>query len=179
MIVNHNWPHAPPPPPPPPHRDPTRPTDLLVRRWFYIGAEGEEDANATSWFDQARIVKECNEHTWPPSWAVEDAHLDYGHIVCEPTSQLEMYLIAFYWAITVLSTVGYGDISANNSTERLFSSVVALLGCFLFAILIGSLGSALMSERILDSKVERQVCGGSSGGGDCCASSILYVSWLV
>lgn len=125
--------------------------------WFYVGAIAEDETNTTSWLHQVRIIKECSDQTWPPAWAADDSMVDYSQIACQATSHTDMYLISFYWAITVLSTVGYGDISANNSTERLFSSFVALLGCFLFAVLIGSLGSALMSERILDSKVERQV----------------------
>ena len=29
----------------------------------------------------------------------------------------DLYLVAFYWTITTLSTVGYGDIGANNGLE--------------------------------------------------------------
>ena len=47
---------------------------------------------------------------------------------------------AFYWAITVLSTVGFGDITPKTWEEKLFAIIAELFGCMLFATLIGGLG---------------------------------------
>jgi hypothetical protein len=58
----------------------------------------------------------------------------------ESTPREVQYATAYYWAITVLSTVGYGDISAHTPAEMMVSGVAELVGCFLFAMLIGSIG---------------------------------------
>lgn len=55
----------------------------------------------------------------------------------------DLYVIAFYWAITTMATVGYGDITAKNNTERLFCSLVMLIGIFLYSYVISSITSLL------------------------------------
>ncbi len=50
------------------------------------------------------------------------------------------YLYAFYWSITTIITVGYGDISPKNDTEVFVSCVAMLVGCGFFAYGINSLG---------------------------------------
>jgi hypothetical protein len=58
-------------------------------------------------------------------------------------SPFELYVISFYWAITTLSTVGYGDISAHNSAERLMCSLTMLIGIFVYSYVISSITNLL------------------------------------
>lgn len=51
----------------------------------------------------------------------------------------ELYTASFYWALTTLATVGYGDITAVNSVERIFCSLVMLVGIFLYSYVISSI----------------------------------------
>lgn len=44
----------------------------------------------------------------------------------------DIYLIAVYFAVTTISTVGYGDISANNNIERVFCLIIMVIGVTLF-----------------------------------------------
>ena len=43
------------------------------------------------------------------------------------------YLTSFYFIITTFSTVGYGDISASNSIEKVFCIVIMCIGVTAFA----------------------------------------------
>ena len=54
-----------------------------------------------------------------------------------------LYIVSIYWTITTITTVGYGDISATNLPERLFCSLIMLLGVFSFSIANGSLSQIL------------------------------------
>lgn len=45
----------------------------------------------------------------------------------------EQYLTSFYFIITTFSTVGYGDISATNSVEKVFCIIIMFLGVTAFA----------------------------------------------
>lgn len=46
---------------------------------------------------------------------------------------VDLYLTAFYFIITTFSTVGYGDISATNSIEKIFCIIIMVLGVTAFA----------------------------------------------
>ena len=48
-------------------------------------------------------------------------------------SKTSLYLTSFYFIITTFSTVGYGDISANNTYETVFCIVTMVVGVTAFA----------------------------------------------
>lgn len=52
--------------------------------------------------------------------------------------QSTQYLYAFYWAVTTMLTVGYGDVTAKNPTEVLVSVVTMLFACVIFGILVST-----------------------------------------
>lgn len=58
----------------------------------------------------------------------------------------DLYVLSLYWCITSITTVGYGDISGTNSTERLFCSLVMLVGVIAFSFANGSLASIISSS---------------------------------
>jgi hypothetical protein len=58
---------------------------------------------------------------------------------------VSMYYVSFYWTITTITTVGYGDISGTNNYERLFASFVMVVGVILFSIANGALASIISS----------------------------------
>ena len=55
----------------------------------------------------------------------------------------EIYMISFYWTITTITTVGYGDISGTNMVEMIFCCVVMLIGVIAFGFANGSLASIM------------------------------------
>ena len=57
----------------------------------------------------------------------------------------EIYTLAFYWTITTITTVGYGDISGTNSIEKIFCSIVMIIGVISFSLANGSLASIIQN----------------------------------
>ena len=73
----------------------------------------------------------------------------------ETTDQL---ITSLYFALTMLSTVGYGDISANNGIEQLFCIVIMLMGVIGFSLATSTLTQLLSeydtSNKKLNEKME-------------------------
>ena len=51
------------------------------------------------------------------------------------------YLASMYWALTTLTTVGYGDIVATNDVERSYAVFALLMGALVFGYMISSIAS--------------------------------------
>ena len=47
----------------------------------------------------------------------------------------QLYTISFYYTVTTIATVGYGDISGTNSTEKYVSNVLMVLGVIMFSLI--------------------------------------------
>jgi len=70
---------------------------------------------------------------------VEIFDSDDGPILV-PTGQVQYeWLSSFYWAITTMTTIGYGDISAKTISERGVACLVMILGCGFFAWSTGTI----------------------------------------
>ncbi len=81
------------------------------------------------------------------SWIHSMGLVDEFHSVSEDAeSQFTVYTAAFYWAITTLTTVGYGDISPQTNGERIFCIVCMVVGGTLYAYIIGTISSAVASS---------------------------------
>lgn len=65
---------------------------------------------------------------------------------CEPSAAedpLCVYLIAYYWAVMTLTTVGYGDITPQNKVEYLISIVCMVAVSYIWAYIVGSIVAIL------------------------------------
>lgn len=61
----------------------------------------------------------------------------------ENLTGLELYATSLYWTCTTITTVGYGDIVGNNTQERIFCSIIMIIGVIAFSFVNGSLTSIL------------------------------------
>lgn len=58
-------------------------------------------------------------------------------------SNVELYITSCYFVLTTTATVGYGDISPQNTLERLFGMLLMLIGVLSFTFISGALSSIL------------------------------------
>ncbi len=58
------------------------------------------------------------------------------HYIMEYEGRSQSWVTGFYWTLTVMSTLGFGDITFNSDLGRLFSIVVLLSGIIFLLILL-------------------------------------------
>ena len=57
----------------------------------------------------------------------------------------QLFVLAIYWTIQTITTVGYGDLTITNTLEVIFCSIIMVAGVISFSFANGSLTSILSS----------------------------------
>ena len=85
------------------------------------------------------------------------------HYIMDLEGQNHSWITGFYWTLTVMSTLGFGDITFASDLGRLFSILVLLSGVFMLLILLPFAFIRHFYVPLLESKnknkVPRQVAG--------------------
>ena len=76
-----------------------------------------------------------NEKTWV-------YHLNYND-----RSNVDLYYISLYWTLTTVTTVGYGNVYAWNSIEKIYSVFVICLGIVIYSYWIGTLSGIIANLK--------------------------------
>eukprot|EP00756_Hemistasia_phaeocysticola_P031409 Hpha_TRINITY_DN16350_c2_g1::TRINITY_DN16350_c2_g1_i1::g.61381::m.61381 len=66
------------------------------------------------------------------------------------------YIKAAYWAVTTMTTVGYGDIVPITDGSRILASFTMLLGAGLFAYVMGNISNLLINEDPFKLRMRQQ-----------------------
>jgi hypothetical protein len=62
------------------------------------------------------------------------------------TDENALYSLSLYWTVTTITTVGYGDIVGTNTQERIFCSLIMIIGVISFSFANGALATILASS---------------------------------
>jgi len=61
---------------------------------------------------------------------------------------------SYYFIVTTLTTVGYGDIVGVSQSEYIFQMIIEFLGIFLISILMGTINGIVEQEPTLQDIVD-------------------------
>merc|ERR1712048_120607 len=100
-------------------------------------------ASACIWLSIPLLENPNSEHnTW-----LSNSNEDYTNL-----NNQSKYLVAFYWAMTTLTTVGFGDIVPHSNFERIFSLFTMVLGVTFYAYSTATVSSVLHSLDLRETK---------------------------
>lgn len=72
------------------------------------------------------------------------------------STDLDAYITASYWAVSTMTTVGYGDISAHSTGERLVSMICMAAGITVFTYLMGAMSSIVTTLSAADLQLQQK-----------------------
>lgn len=98
--------------------------------WYYISADRPAD------------------DAW---WGNRNLYFD------DPNSIMSKYIASIYWAITTMTTVGFGDIYPVNNLEKGFCILVLLGGTILFAYVVGTVIEVASNSKSLTNREHEMV----------------------
>jgi len=67
----------------------------------------------------------------PDTWVKRLGYSDHSYF--------DLYIISIYWFLTTVTTVGYGDVSAFTTSEKLYNLIIMSFGVIMYSFAIGSL----------------------------------------
>jgi hypothetical protein len=85
----------------------------------------------------------------PDCWVTRLGYID--------ASKLELYIISFYWTLTTVTTVGYGDVSAGTTIERGYNIIIMSFGVLAYSYTIGSLSSIISTMDAKTSEMNQKL----------------------
>ena len=63
-----------------------------------------------------------------------------------------LYIRAFYWTITTLTTIGYGDITPAGSVQTVFVIFIEFLGAAMYGMIIGNIANLIANIDVAKSQ---------------------------
>ena len=114
-------------------------THIMAVLWIYIGTDDSVDG---SWVNS--FVESQREE-------LGDETLDMYDFMWV------IYFNAFYFILTTITTVGYGDISGSTTNEYLFSMCVEFIGLTFFSFLTGTISVMFSGDQSFESLINARM----------------------
>jgi len=71
-------------------------------------------------------------------------------------SNLNLYILSFYWAVSTICTVGLGDIVPTTTPEKLFNLFWIMIGVAFYSYVVGILSTILNNQNKKKSSISQR-----------------------
>jgi potassium voltage-gated channel Eag-related subfamily H protein 5 len=120
--------------------------------WYYVG---DTEAQNLGWHPGCAGQTLGAEDGCEGSHRIEKGWVERQHWP-DSVGYFSRYLDSFYFSVTCLTTVGFGDRTPSTNSEKIFSIFTELAGCVIFGVVAGSLGALAMSSSMSERELKFQ-----------------------
>ncbi|CAH8483487.1 unnamed protein product [Schistosoma haematobium] len=103
--------------------------------WYLIGMHDLKDKIYHGW-----IIHLMNETTGPKNWSNTSLE-EYL------PSQSMLYMTSFYFTLSVITSIGFGNVAANTISEKVVSIIFMLIGALVYATIFGNVATILQQTH--------------------------------
>jgi Trk-type K+ transport system membrane component len=76
---------------------------------------------------------------------------------CSDMDVIDLYITSFYFTVTTIMTVGYGDITAVSSLEKFICIFLMLIGVVAFSFATGAISSIITNQDSAESRLREKM----------------------
>lgn len=93
--------------------------------------------------------------TLQESWITEYSQSSAGNVnIARP---VDSYIVALYWSVMTMSTIGYGDVVPKTQYERVYEIFGMMLGASVYAYMVGAICSIVASMNAASAAFNQQM----------------------
>jgi voltage-gated potassium channel len=75
----------------------------------------------------------------------------------EGLDPFSLYIKAFYWTITTLTTIGYGDITPDGNAQIIFVVFIELIGAAMYGLIIGNIANLIANIDVAKTQYKEKL----------------------
>ena len=122
---------------------------LFSCMWHFLTLESVigDDRDTVTWRKEFESSFHLDMEGYRDAPADADPYSDDDNLAGYESSVAERYFASFYWTIATMLAVGYGDISATNTYERVYAILTMLCGGIMFGAVIAQVTRLIESRN--------------------------------